>query len=537
MGGDLPATPGADPIGAGAEAFTTALDSACDAQAASPDALAGTPPEDTHATGSSPNLAAWLLSIGAGAPPDARTTEQADPDAGGEMPPRATGDDEDVNEAASAADTDAGEAAADLNAVVAAPVVDVVTATPIAAANVSAGDAVPDDDSADAAVARGDAATGAASREVPGSPGRSSTPDAVSTSSVPGAETDASVQNDVDRRSESGRPSNVSGAPHESVATDAAGERSARSAVAAAGTSVERPELPGPASDVKQSAGTLSTTHRQQPASASASGATAAAAPTPQDVPGASVAHAEAAPVSQPEGSRGLSPDTIASGAAPSADGRRAAEAAEARKPIDTQEATPQIAASSTVGREGGASDPSRQGNEGDTPGQHRGLEVAVARTANTAMLTLVAGPDGTLRLTPGAHVTPLAASMLPQDQTANIDEMVRTMRVLVKEQVTEATVRLRPEHFGEVTIQVRMDGKAVSAIVLTDSSQVREWLLGQEGTMRTGLSEQGLQLERLQVQRDGRQDRRDADQQQPERRRPRPRPQSESQQTFEITV
>lgn len=152
-------------------------------------------------------------------------------------------------------------------------------------------------------------------------------------------------------------------------------------------------------------------------------------------------------------------------------------------------------------------------------------------------MLTLMAGPDGALRLTPAAMAAPVLPPILPQDHTANIDQLVQTMRVMVKDQVTEATVHLRPQHFGEVSIQVRMDGKSVSAIIQTESTQVRDWMLGQEGTLRTGLSEQGLQLDRLVVQRDGRQDRRDASQQQPERRRQRQRPQPGSQQTFEITV
>jgi flagellar hook-length control protein FliK len=178
-----------------------------------------------------------------------------------------------------------------------------------------------------------------------------------------------------------------------------------------------------------------------------------------------------------------------------------------------------------------------RQSQDAEGPGRHRGLDVAVTRSAAAALLTLVAGPDGALRLTPAAMASPVLTPILPQDQTANIDQLVQTMRVMVKEQVTEATVHLRPQHFGEVSIKVRMDGKSVSAIIQTESSQVRDWMLGQEGTLRNGLSEQGLQLERLVVQRDGRQDRRDNSQQQPERRRQRQRPQSESQQTFEITV
>ena len=153
-------------------------------------------------------------------------------------------------------------------------------------------------------------------------------------------------------------------------------------------------------------------------------------------------------------------------------------------------------------------------------------------------MLTLVASPDGTLRLTPAANITPMVTPLLPEEQSANLERMVQTMRVMTRDKVTEATVRLRPEHFGEVRIQVRIEGTSVSAVIHTESGSVREWLQGQEGSLRNGLSEQGLQLDRLVVHRDGRQDRREAQHQQSDRRRPRPRQaSSDAQQTFEITV
>jgi flagellar hook-length control protein FliK len=138
-------------------------------------------------------------------------------------------------------------------------------------------------------------------------------------------------------------------------------------------------------------------------------------------------------------------------------------------------------------------------------------------------MLTLVASPDGTLRLTPAAQVAPTLIPMLPQDEMVNTERMIQTMRVMVKDQVSEATIHLRPEHFGDVSIEVRVDGKSVSAIIHAESSSVREWLQGQEGSLRNGLSEQGLHLDRLMVQRDGRQDRREAQQQPSEQRRQRP--------------
>ena len=162
---------------------------------------------------------------------------------------------------------------------------------------------------------------------------------------------------------------------------------------------------------------------------------------------------------------------------------------------------------------------------------------VTRTATAFSPALTLVALPDGTLRLASGVSAPVALAPLLPEQATANIDQMVQSMRVMVKDSISEATVHLRPEHFGDVRIQVRVDGKNVSAIVHTDSTGVHEWLNGQESTIRSGLAEHGLQLDRLIVQRDGRQDRRHAAHEQPEPRRRRVRRDADSNQTFEVSV
>lgn len=155
-----------------------------------------------------------------------------------------------------------------------------------------------------------------------------------------------------------------------------------------------------------------------------------------------------------------------------------------------------------------------------------------------SSAMTLITAPDGTLRLTAPLATTSFfgAQALLEQPPAANVDQMVQTMRVMVKDGVSEATVHLHPEHFGEVSIQVRVDGKSVSAIVHTESAGVREWLQGQESALRGSLSEQGLQLDRLVVQRDGRQDRRHGAPQQQEQ--PRRRAKSgDHEPTFEVAV
>src|SRR4030095_4093900 len=86
------------------------------------------------------------------------------------------------------------------------------------------------------------------------------------------------------------------------------------------------------------------------------------------------------------------------------------------------------------------------------------------------------------------AHVA--SASSLPPE---NIERLVQTMHVNVRSGVMEATLRLRPEHFGEVTIQLRVDGTNVTALIQTESSGIRQWLASQEQAIRNGLATHGL--------------------------------------------
>jgi flagellar hook-length control protein FliK len=210
--------------------------------------------------------------------------------------------------------------------------------------------------------------------------------------------------------------------------------------------------------------------------------------------------------------------------------------------PADLTEAATMRPVASTTGAASvatGGREQSFQHAESDSHARNAGPEPpAVSRSlAWSTAMTLVSAPDGTLRLASPLATSLLSAPTLLEPPPANLDQMVQTMRVMVKDGVSEATVHLNPEHFGEVSIQVRVDGKTVSAIVHTESAGVREWLQGQESTLRSNLSEQGLQLDRLVVQRDGRQDRRhNAPQQQGQPRR-RTRTEDDSQQTFELSV
>jgi flagellar hook-length control protein FliK len=129
------------------------------------------------------------------------------------------------------------------------------------------------------------------------------------------------------------------------------------------------------------------------------------------------------------------------------------------------------------------------------------------------------------------------AQSAAPTLPAENVERLVQAMHVNVKSGVMEATVRLRPEYLGEVTIQLRVDGSSVTAVVQTDTPAVRQWLESQEQTIRNGLAAHGLDLDRLVVNPDGEgQQPRDESEANESRRRAYRRRQ-QSTERFEITV
>jgi flagellar hook-length control protein FliK len=141
------------------------------------------------------------------------------------------------------------------------------------------------------------------------------------------------------------------------------------------------------------------------------------------------------------------------------------------------------------------------------------------------------------------ARVVVVEGAALPQASSAatvpdpqNVGRLIESMRVQMRDGVQEATVRLKPEHMGEVTISIRVERGAVSAVVHAETPAVQQWLESQEDKLRAGLSDQGLHLERFIVHRDRSHERREPQRQQ----QPAPRykqPRDESTVRFEVLV
>jgi flagellar hook-length control protein FliK len=101
-------------------------------------------------------------------------------------------------------------------------------------------------------------------------------------------------------------------------------------------------------------------------------------------------------------------------------------------------------------------------------------------------------------------------------------DQIVKAIRIQVRDGIGEVRLRLQPEHLGEVQIELKVDRDRVSAVLHVERPEVRAQIESQGQTLRASLASQGLQLEELTVRDDG--ERRDGgqrgSQEMPERRR-----------------
>jgi hypothetical protein len=98
-----------------------------------------------------------------------------------------------------------------------------------------------------------------------------------------------------------------------------------------------------------------------------------------------------------------------------------------------------------------------------------------------------------------GQGVAP--ALLHPADAAELAPQIVQAIKVQWQGGTGEARIRLHPEYLGELTIAIRIErGGAVTASLEAGSSSVRQWLQTNESSLRQGLADQGLHLERLQV-------------------------------------
>jgi flagellar hook-length control protein FliK len=225
------------------------------------------------------------------------------------------------------------------------------------------------------------------------------------------------------------------------------------------------------------------------------------------------------------------------------------AAAAAARRSEAPAPIVPFADAASTGGH-GDAQDASSQEQHGGSASARLAAAVASVSEVPASAAHHEAAPAFTI---PGASAAPAAAAAdvpavadaaaVASDSSIapdNLDRLVQAMQVNTRAGVMEATVRLRPEYLGDVTINHKVEGRGVSAVVHAETPAVRQWLESNEQTIRSGLAEHGLELERFVVDPNGQQNaqQRDAQQDAQEQRRAWRRRQAiTAAQRFEITV
>jgi flagellar hook-length control protein FliK len=115
-------------------------------------------------------------------------------------------------------------------------------------------------------------------------------------------------------------------------------------------------------------------------------------------------------------------------------------------------------------------------------------------------------------------------------------DRLVQSMRMQALRGGGEAIVQIRPEHLGPVTVSLRLENGTVSAQILAADPRVVSWLNAHQDVLREGLQSNGLTLDRLVVDQDGRgSDRRERRREAPPR--PRYEHSADRHSTFELTI
>jgi flagellar hook-length control protein FliK len=87
--------------------------------------------------------------------------------------------------------------------------------------------------------------------------------------------------------------------------------------------------------------------------------------------------------------------------------------------------------------------------------------------------------------------------SALPEE-TAN--QIVQSIRFQIIRGGGEATIRLEPKHFGELSITVRVEQGQVNARLQAESPVVREYLQNHQGLLRESLADQQLTLGKFDI-------------------------------------
>ncbi len=152
-----------------------------------------------------------------------------------------------------------------------------------------------------------------------------------------------------------------------------------------------------------------------------------------------------------------------------------------------------------------------------DGPGPAAAAEGAPPPPPTPLLATATLSSADVRSTAPAAPVLPSAVA----DQV--VQQIVSSIKMQWKDGIGEAKLQLRPDALGAVTVTLRVEHGAVTAVVRTESAQVQEWVLQHQASLRQQMEDAGLRLEELVVSPDEqRQQGQGGDESDSQRRRPR---------------
>ena len=180
------------------------------------------------------------------------------------------------------------------------------------------------------------------------------------------------------------------------------------------------------------------------------------------------------------------------------------------------------------------------QGNRGDV----RRFEEIVRfldqpQAAHSIEGGMPAGPSDALPpwAAPVAKGSPVASAFSANLEQLDLpDQIVRAIRVQWQNGVGEARLRLNPANLGDVSVSLQVRQGSVSAVLSAESEAVRHWIRANQHELKAALEAQGLKLDQMVVEEDGRRGRQPEEQLYHGCRRP-PRRDSFEPARFEVRV
>jgi flagellar hook-length control protein FliK len=186
----------------------------------------------------------------------------------------------------------------------------------------------------------------------------------------------------------------------------------------------------------------------------------------------------------------------------------------------------------STIRASAGSTDFSGSSNRDSHSGGRQATgEGAAASQLLSGLGQAVTSLTGSSTAAPALGISSGSAADQPP-ATSNADgasltqSIVQTLRFQAREGGGEARIQLRPEYLGELTVSLRVNGGAVSAVLHADSPAVRSWIEDHQQDLRAALEDQGLTLHELAIDTEGRsnQENQTGQQQTPSQNRRQPR-------------